>query len=330
MQLRDAGRLRLDDRLSQYLEWFDIEDAHPGDEPITIRRILTHSSGLPRESDYPYWTDPGFPFPTHEEIVARIADQATLYPSGRYHQYSNLGLTLAGEIVVAASGRTFDEYIRSEILEPLGMADTFTEIPAELHGERMAIGHSARKRDGARDGLPLFQTRGIAPAAGFASTAENLARFASWQLRLRGEGGDEVLRAATLREMHRVHWVDPDWETTWGLGFVVRKFDDYTLIEHGGACPGYYSQVTIEPKSELGVIILSNAIGTEVDHYVEKAIELIAPAVEKAVDEPGGAPETQAAKWRKDSFRAHANAAALRARGLSSATGRQARTRRRR
>jgi CubicO group peptidase (beta-lactamase class C family) len=294
MQLRDAGRLRLDDRLSQYLEWFDIEDAHPGDEPITIRRILTHSSGLPRESDYPYWTDPGFPFPTHEEIVARIADQATLYPSGRYHQYSNLGLTLAGEIVVAASGRTFDEYIRSEILEPLGMADTFTEIPAELHGERMAIGHSARKRDGARDGLPLFQTRGIAPAAGFASTAENLARFASWQLRLRGEGGDEVLRAATLREMHRVHWVDPDWETTWGLGFVVRKFDDYTLIEHGGACPGYYSQVTIEPKSELGVIILSNAIGTEVDHYVEKAIELIAPAVEKAVDEPGGAPERDA------------------------------------
>jgi hypothetical protein len=94
--------------------------------------------------------------------------------------------------------------------------------------------------------------------------------------------------------MHRVHWVDPDWETTWGLGFVVRKFDDYTLIEHGGACPGYYSQVTIEPKSELGVIILSNAIGTEVDHYVEKAIELIAPAVEKAVDEPGGAPERDA------------------------------------
>ena len=291
MQLRDAGRLRLDDELSRHLEWFNIEDAHHGDEPITIRRILTHSSGLPRESDYPYWTDPGFPFPTHEEIVDRIDDQTTLYPSGRYFQYSNLGLTLAGEIVVAASGRTIDEYVRTEILDPLGMADTFTEIPANHHGERMAIGHTARKRDGSRDPLPLFQTRGIAPAAGFASTAEDLARFASWQLRLRADGGLEVLRAATLREMHRVHWVDPDWETTWGLGFVVRKDDDYTLIEHGGACPGYYSQVTIEPKSELGVVILSNAIGTEVDHYVEKAIELIAPEVEKAVDDPAGAPE---------------------------------------
>jgi CubicO group peptidase (beta-lactamase class C family) len=291
MQLRDAGRLRLDDELSDHLEWFAIEDAHPDDEPITIRRILTHSSGLPRESDYPYWTDPSFPFPTHDEIVDRIDDQATLYPSGRYYQYSNLGLTLAGEIVVAASGRPFDEYISAQILDPLGMADTFTEIPAAHHGERMAIGHSARKLDGTRDPLPLFQTRGIAPAAGFASTVEDLARFASWQLRLRGNGGGEVLRAATLREMHRVHWVDPDWDTTWGLGFVVRQLDDYTLIEHGGACPGYYSQVTVEPKSELGVIILSNAIGTEVDHYVEKAIELIAPAVEEAKGDPDGAPE---------------------------------------
>ncbi len=293
MQLRDAGMIRLDDELADHLEWFDIEDAHPDDEPITIRRILTHSSGLPRESDYPYWTDPSFPFPTHDEIVDRIDDQVTLYPSGRYYQYSNLGLTLAGEVVVVASGRTFDDYIRAEILDPLGMADTFTEIPAEHHGERMAIGHSARKRDGTRDALPLFQTRGIAPAAGFASTVEDLARFASWQLRLRGENGDEVLRAATLREMHRVHWVDPDWETTWGLGFIVREVDDYTLIEHGGACPGYYSQVTVEPKSGLGVIVLSNAIGTEVDHYVEKAIELIAPAVEEATGDPGGASDRE-------------------------------------
>jgi CubicO group peptidase (beta-lactamase class C family) len=291
MQLRDAGRLRLDDQVADHLPWFTIEDAHPDDEPITIRRILTHSSGLPRESDYPYWTDPSFLFPTHKEIVDRIDDQVTLYPSGRYFQYSNLALTLAGEIVVAASGRPFDEYIRSEILDPLSMNDTFTEIPAEHHGNRMAIGHTARKRGGTRDALPLFQTRGIAPAAGFASTVEDLARFASWQLRLRRNGGDEVLRAATLREMQRVHWVDPDWETTWGLGFVVRKVDDYTLIGHGGACPGYYSQVTIEPKSELGVIVLSNAIGTEVDFYVEQAIELIAPEVEEAKDDPGGAPD---------------------------------------
>jgi len=291
LQLRDAGKLRLDDPLSEHLEWFDIEDAHPDDEPITIRRILTHSSGLPRESDYPYWSGPDYVFPTHEQIVERIADQETLYPSGRYYQYSNLGLTLAGEIVAAASGRSYDDYVRSEIIDPLGMSDTFTEIPAEHHGGRLAIGHTARNRDGSRDPMPLFQARGIAPAAGFASTAEDLARFASWQLRLRGQGGTEVLRAATLREMQRVHWVDPDWKTTYGLGFYVARSGDATLIEHGGGCPGYFSQVAIEPKSKLGIIILSNAIGTEVDLYVEQAVALVGPAVKEARDDPDGAPE---------------------------------------
>jgi len=291
MQLRDAGKLRLDDAVAKHLDWFDIKDTYPNDEPISIRRILTHSSGLPRESCFPYWTDPDFPFPTHEELVNRLGDQVTLYPSGRYYQYSNLGITLAGEIVAAVSGRPFDEYIRTEILNPLGMTDTFTEIPAVHHGERMAIGYSARKRDGMRDALPIFQTRGIAPAAGFASTVEDLARFVSWQLRLLGNDGNEVLRAATLREMHRVHWVDPDWKTTWGLGFVVRKVGESTFIEHGGACPGYYSQVTIEPKFKLGVIVLSNAIGTEVDFYLEKAIELLGPVVAAAVKDPEAASE---------------------------------------
>jgi CubicO group peptidase (beta-lactamase class C family) len=291
MQLRDAGMLRLDDPLDKHLEWFAIEDIHPNDETITIRRILTHSSGLPRESDYPYWSGPDYLFPTHEQIVERIADQKTLYPSGRYYQYSNLGLTLAGEIVAAASGRSYDEYVKAEILDPLGMSDTFTEIPAGYHGGRLAIGHTARNRDGSRDPMPLFQSRGIAPAAGFASTAEDMARFGSWQLRLRGQGGIEVLRAATLREMQRVHWVDPDWKTTYGLGFYVARVGESTLIEHGGSCPGYYSQVAIEPKSKLGVVVLSNAIGTEVDLYVEQAVALIGPAVKAARDDRDGLSE---------------------------------------
>jgi len=291
MQLRDAGRLRLDDRVSEHLEWFDIEDVHPDDEPITLRRILTHSSGLPRESDYPYWSGPDFVFPTRDQIVERLGEQATLYPSGRYFQYSNLGLTLAGEVVAATSGRTFDDYIRAEILDPLGMGDTFTEIPAELHGERMAVGYSERNRDGSRDALPLFQVRGIAPAAGFASTVEDLARFASWQFRLLEDGGDEVLRAATLREMHRVHWVDPDWETTWGLGFVVVRAGDSTMVGHGGGCPGYISQVMLQPSAKLAVIVLSNAIGTEVRLFVEQGFKLVGAAVAAALAKPGGPPE---------------------------------------
>jgi CubicO group peptidase (beta-lactamase class C family) len=189
------------------------------------------------------------------------------------------------------SGRSFDEYVRAEILNPLRMSDTFTEIPAEHHGDRLAIGYSARNRDGTRDAMPLFQARGIAPAAGFASTVEDLARFHSWQFRLLGDGGKEVLRAGTLREMQRVHWVDPDWKTTWGLGFYMLEFGESTLVEHGGSCPGYYSQAAIQSKAELGIIVLSNAIGTEVDLYVEQGMELIGPAIETALDDPDGTPK---------------------------------------
>ena len=67
----------------------------------------------------------------------------------------------------------------------------------------------------------------------------------------------------------------------------MRKVGEATFVEHGGACPGYFSQVTVLPKSKLGIIVLSNAIGTEVDFYVEKAAELVGPALAAALKTPG-------------------------------------------
>ena len=78
--------------------------------------------------------------------------------------------------------------------------------------------YSALDRSGKRQPVPFFTARGIAPAAGYASTATDLAHFASWQFRLLEKGGEEVLRATTLREMYRIHWAEPDLETLWGLG----------------------------------------------------------------------------------------------------------------
>jgi len=291
MQLRDEGRVRLDAPVSEYLDWFSLQDVHPNDEPMTIRQVLSHSSGLPRESDFPYWSDPDFIFPTHDEIVAELSEQSTLYPSSRYFQYSNLGLTLVGEIVAEVSGQDYHERVQAEILDPLGMDDTFTDIPEEEWGERMALGHSALPRDGSRRRLPLFQTRGIAPAAGFASTVPDLALFASWQFRLLGSDTQEILRSSTLREMQRVQWMDPDWETQRGLGFGTWKSDDHIFVGHGGGCPGYYSQFLLEPKHKLGVIVLTSAIGSPVTFYAEKAADLIVPAIEAATDSPDDIPE---------------------------------------
>jgi CubicO group peptidase (beta-lactamase class C family) len=283
LQQRDAGTLRLDAPLSDVLPWFGtLEDAHPEDEAVTLRRILTHSAGLPRESDSPYWAGPDFDFPTRDELRAKLAEQRTLYPSGRYFQYSNLGLSLAGEAVAAVTGTTWEAYTKEAILDPLGMDDTYTSVAEANTTGRLAVGYSAQRGGPERERLALFEVEGIAPAAGMVSSAEDLARFASWQLRVLGDGGEEVLKASTLREMQRVHWTDPDWETTWGLGFGVFKLGDRTVAGHSGGCPGFYTTFRLVPKDKLGVIVLSNAIGTEVGLYAAKAIEVIAPALAEA------------------------------------------------
>jgi CubicO group peptidase (beta-lactamase class C family) len=284
MQLRDEGRLRLDDSVADLLPWFDIKETYEGAPPVTVRGILTHSAGLPRESDYPYWIEP-FDFPTHEQVVARLGEQEMLYPSDTYYQYSNLGLTLAGEIVAEVSGTPYGDYVRARILDPLGMSSTWPEIGEYPHPERLAAGYSATRRDGTRKRMPPFAVEGIAPAAGFASTVEDLARFASWQFRVLDSGGDEVLTANTLREMQRVHWLDPDWQTTRGLGFGVYRDDGVTYVGHYGLCPGYYSAIRLHPPSHLAAVVMMNAIELSPAALSTEMIRILGPAVDEAIEE---------------------------------------------
>jgi CubicO group peptidase (beta-lactamase class C family) len=294
MQLREEGRLRLDDPVADHIEWFNIDNRHADGEAITVRGLLTHASGLPRESDFPYWTDPDFPFPTRQQIRQRLGAQATLYPAARYFQYSNLGLALAGELIASTTGRPYDEYIRSQVLAPLGMGNTYTEIPLQHYGARMAIGHAALRRDGVRETVPAFQARGIAPAAGFASSVNDLAKFAMWQFRVLGAESDPVLRPASLREMHRVQWVDPDWNTTWGLGFGIAREAGRTFVRHSGGCPGYVTEFRLDPAERIGAIVLTSANGSEVRLYATKAFELVGPVIAAARNESTPAPERPA------------------------------------
>lgn len=291
MQQRDEGHLRLDDPVVDHLPWFQIQEAHGEYGPATVEGLLTHSSGLPRESDHPYWSGPDFEFPTREEIIDRVSNQETLYPTFTYFQYSNLGLTLAGEILQEISGIPYHLYIREHILQPLGMDRTTSEIPAHLWGNEMAVGYGALNRQGKRERMPLFQARGIAPAAGFASTVEDMAKFASWQFRLLEGRGSEILDSNTLREMHRVHFVDPGWETTRGLGFSVSRNGDQTYVGHGGSCPGYRSNLSLHTKSEVATIFMSNALGINSSLFTNRAHEIVGPALKNAQD-----PEHEAKK----------------------------------
>ena len=277
MQLRDEGKLSLDDPIAKHLPWFTMKPADGGRD-ATILGALTHSAGLPRESDYPYWTGE-FDFPTREKIIERIPAQEPLYPSDRYFQYSNLGLTLAGEIVAARSGKTYGDYIREKILGPLSLNATYPDIPVDEKGKRLAQGFSARRRDGTRAALPLFQTRGIAPAAGFASSVNDLAKFAMWQFRARDAKSDAVLDPRTLREMYRPHFVDPDFETFWGVGFSTWRDGKTVMVGHGGSCPGYRTQFALDPEKKVGVVVMANASGVRAGTFAKALFDIITPAL---------------------------------------------------
>jgi CubicO group peptidase (beta-lactamase class C family) len=260
MEQYDAGKIRLDEPITTYLPWAKLKPLSEDSGPVTVRGILSHSAGLPRESDYPYWSGPDFPFPTTEQIQKKISEQTALYPAERYFQYSNLGLTLAGDIVEAVVGEPYAKYAKARVLDPLGLSDTRSFYPKDLLGKQLAVGYSAMKRDGTRDLVKPFDTKGITPAAGYTSTVEDLGKFASWQFRLLRTGQTSLLKPSTLYEMQRVQFMDPNWKTSWGLGFAVRRKGDKTYVGHGGSCPGYRTELLMRNADQIGVVVMLNAM----------------------------------------------------------------------
>lgn len=290
VQLRDAGRLRLDDPVETHLPWFRLERRVADATPITIRHLLTHTSGLPREAGFPYWTDSSFP--TIDEVREALGRQAAVLAPDTAWKYSNLALTLAGEIVSAASGVPYPDYIQRHILDPLGMRDTLVRTPAPDH-PRLARGYGRRLPTGPRTLRPLTDARGLTPAANMTTSVRDLARFAMLQFRDGPAGGAQILAGPTVREMQRVHWLEPDWQAGWGLGFRIVRQDGRTRVGHGGAVSGYRTQLWCLPADRVAVVVLSNADDGNPLAGVEKAIKWILPAIVQAAtpEEPPRRPE---------------------------------------
>lgn len=279
LQLRDAGKLRLDDPIVKYIPAFKIRNGFPDAPPVTVQHLLTHTSGLPGEAAFPYWTD--HDFPSIGEILKALPNQEIVFPTETKYRYSNLALALAGEVVASASGETYEACVQEHILEPLGMTDTSVNLSPE-HRMRLAAAYSRRLPDGTRRILPFTDSRGLTPAANMSSTVEDLARFISLQFQDEKVGGTKVLKGSTLREMHRVHWLFPSWKSGRGLGWSVRQFGGKTLVGHSGWVAGYQTQIAFIVEDRIGVIVLTNADDGSPNTYLEQAFNVVGPAILKA------------------------------------------------
>jgi D-alanyl-D-alanine carboxypeptidase len=275
MQLREEGKLGLDDPVVKYLPWFKAKPAGDDDGPITIEQLLSHSSGLQREAG-DHWSS--YQFPASEELKRLYPDrQAAFAPSVRW-KYSNLGFAVAGLVVEKVSGERWADYVEQNIFKPLAMNDS--SVDKKVSG--LAVPYGRRMPDGTRDVLPFIDARGMAAATGLTSNVVDMAKFMSAQFRRGPRGGAQIVSSASWREMLRVRSVEENWSSGTGLGFDIKRVKDRTYIGHGGGYPGNTTQTLIQLDDKVGVIVLTNTNDSNPADIAQLLMATVGQAAAKA------------------------------------------------
>ena len=276
LQLREAGKLRLDDPVSKHLPWFTMKPAGPDDGPITIEQLLSHSSGLQREAG-DHWSS--FDFPSEAELKVLMAGRQSAFPPQTRWKYSNLAFGIAGLVVEQVSGQRWADYVNANILKTLDMTASSIDRP----DPGLATPYAARTPEGTRRVLPFVDAKGMAAATGMTSNVNDLAKFISaWFRRAPNAGGANVISAGSWREALRVRSVDEDWESGSGLGFDIERFKGKTYAGHGGGYPGNTTMTMAQIDDKVGVIVLTNTNDSNPGDIANQLMATVGEAVAKA------------------------------------------------
>jgi CubicO group peptidase (beta-lactamase class C family) len=243
MQLRDTGKLDLEDPLDRHL---DVAPHTP-----TIRRMLSHSSGLQREPPGDVWET--MRFTEGEEFLQSAAEAEQVLPPGSHFHYSNLAFALLGEVVARVSGQPWEQYLGERVLKPLGLTRTSVRKQAPAaHGyfvDPYAEGVHEEPAD-----LDIGAT---AAAGALWSTPADLARWTAFF----SEPSPDVLSADTVEEMQTFQtMVDlEEWKLGFGLGLQLFRDGERIFAGHGGAMPGFLAMVVASRKEGTGAVLLTNS-----------------------------------------------------------------------
>jgi CubicO group peptidase (beta-lactamase class C family) len=282
MQLREQGKLRLDDPVEKHLPWFKPQPAGPNDGPITIEQLLSHSSGLQREAS-DHWSS--LDFPTEAELKALIGDRKSALPPQTRWKYSNLAFGVAGLLVEKVSGQRFADFVAANTFTPLQMTDSSFDKPVP----GLATPYGRRLPDGSRETLPFVDARGMAAATGLTSDVTDMAKFVSAQFRDGPRGGNQIVSSGSLRELHRVRSVEENWQSGTGVGFITTRFKDKSYVGHSGGYPGYTTQTLFHPGEKFGLIVLTNTSDSDPGEIARQLITAVGPMFEKRAPKPATA-----------------------------------------
>lgn len=285
-QLAEAGKLDLDDAVVDHLPFFQVEYPSSDSKPVTIRHLLNHSSGLP--DNVPavvgwmhFEGQPAFDQTTL--VKQHLPEYAKLqFEPGTQSRYTNVGYMVLGAVIEAASGETYENYIRAHILQPLGMDQSdffYTEsmaanaaagmhplldiqsafLPFYYHG---CLRNLVREVE---DGQ-MWTNRLLAdsnPPTGLIGPAHDLARFVAAHMGGGELEGRQILTPASMEQMMRDSCVvasggqvDTDVQ---GLCWEICTQGTELCLEHGGGGPGFGSAIRLYPGRSLGIVLTANS-----------------------------------------------------------------------
>ncbi|MDP2998091.1 MAG: serine hydrolase [Bryobacterales bacterium] len=286
--LVDEGKIQWDDQVGKHMPAFQMYDPYVTRE-MTVRDLLVHRSGLGLGAgDLMFFPSSDL---SREEIVRRLRFVKPASSFRSRYAYDNILYLVAGQLIPAVTGRSWDDFLRERIHLPLGMTSTRTGIGALRPGDEIATPHAPA--GGELQAIGPTNLDNNAPAGAVQSSIGDMARWVMLQLN-RGElDGKRLFSARQSREMWSPHTIIPVADprhpalaavkpmfSAYGLGWTLSDYRGRPLVWHTGGLAGMVTRVTLAPDRKLGIIVLTNQESggafnaityTVLDHYLGAA-----------------------------------------------------------
>lgn len=259
--LVDEGKINWNDPVIKHIPWFQLSDPWATSQ-VTIHDLLTHQVGVGRVlgNRLQFMTNR-----SRNELLYSLSYHDFEQPFRSAYVYSNVMYTLAGEIVEAVTGQTWDEFISERFFEPLQMTRTNSSI-SDLHPD----GNAAWPHQYIEEGIVTIPRRSwdvAAPAGGINSTAADMAKWMLLQLNSGEYDNTQYLSASSLRDIQTpkvalsVNNVAAN-QRSYGYGYNITDYQGYRMLEHGGATDGMNTSYALFPELDLGIIVMTNTFNT--------------------------------------------------------------------
>lgn len=263
--LVDEGKINWDDKITQHIPWFQMSDSWVTNE-MTIRDALTHQVGLGRVlgNRLQFMTEN-----TRDSVLYRVRYMDLEAPFRSKFVYNNVMYSLAGQIIEYTDGRTWDDFLKEQLFQPLGMNNTTTSISQIKKSDNQAYPH--QEIDGKIVPIQRRNWDNAGPAGGVNSTVNDLNKWLLMQLQTAGNyQGKTIISHAQMNEIQkpqalRTHTSASSAHASYGLGWNILDYKNHRVITHGGATDGFITAMYLVPELELGVVVLTNTFNNFAD-----------------------------------------------------------------